>query len=229
MYKFRVAFLTAVLILFWASVSGMDSLPRVLILGDQIYQQVASDLKKELRDKVEIHYPRNEPGFVWNSSSAVVMLDQYLGDEKWDLIHFNCGLGDLIHRMPKINSFRVMPRHAGGIRTTSAKNYKNNLNLLVQKLKATGAKIFWGHTTPIRHSSTNVFEMASEIEYNAIASTIMTRHKVPVNDMYSHVKALINMEKPAGHGADPFSFERKPIHFPLREIIISNLGLKLDQ
>ena len=159
MYKFRVAFLTAVLILFWASLSGMDSLPRVLILGDQIYQQVASDLKKELRDKVEIHYPRNEPGFVWNSSSALVMLDQYLGDEKWDLIHFNCGLGDLIHRMPKINSFRVMPRHAGGIRTTSAKNYKNNLNLLVQKLKATGAKIFWGHTTPIRHSSTNVFEI----------------------------------------------------------------------
>ena len=83
----------AVLFLFKGSLPGMDTLPRVLILGDQIYQQVASDLKKELRDKVEIHYPRNEPGFVWNSSSALVMLDQYLGDEKWDLIHFNCGLG----------------------------------------------------------------------------------------------------------------------------------------
>ena len=38
------------------------SLPRVLILGDQIYQQSASELKKELKGKVEIHYPRLEPG-----------------------------------------------------------------------------------------------------------------------------------------------------------------------
>lgn len=229
MFEFRVASLFTLLFLSWVSLSGMDPLPRVLILGDQVYQQVASDLKKELKDKVEIHYPRHEPGFVWNSSSAVNVMNQYLGDEKWDLIHFNCGLGDLIHRVPKINSFRVMPRHAGGIRTTSAKNYASNLNLLVQKLKATGAKIFWGHTTPIRHSRTNVFEMGSEIEYNIIASEVMKRHKISVNDMYSHVKALINMDKPASHGADPFSFERKPIHFPLREIIISNLGLKLDQ
>ena len=65
-----------------------------------------------------------------SSLDCAVTLSLLKGGRKWDLIHFNCGLGDLIHRMPKINSFRVMPRHAGGIRTTSAKNYKNNLNLL---------------------------------------------------------------------------------------------------
>ncbi|MGB1724892.1 MAG: hypothetical protein ACPHJZ_01120, partial [Limisphaerales bacterium] len=47
------------------------ALPRVLILGDQIYQQPASDLKKEFKEKAEIHFPRLEPGVVWNSATAL--------------------------------------------------------------------------------------------------------------------------------------------------------------
>ena len=47
------------------------SLPRVLILGDQIYQQPATELKKELKGKVELHYPRLEPGEIWNSTTAL--------------------------------------------------------------------------------------------------------------------------------------------------------------
>ena len=32
-----------------------NALPRVLILGDQIYQQPASELRKELKGKAEVH------------------------------------------------------------------------------------------------------------------------------------------------------------------------------
>ena len=52
------------------------SLPRVLILGDQIYQQSASELKKELKGKVDIHCPRLEPGEIWNSTTALELLDR---------------------------------------------------------------------------------------------------------------------------------------------------------
>ncbi|MDG2212866.1 MAG: hypothetical protein P8M70_03495, partial [Verrucomicrobiota bacterium] len=104
-----------------------NALPRVLILGDQIYQQPASALQKELKGKVEIHYPRMEPGVVWNSNTALKLLDRQLGDGRWDLIHFNCGLGDLIHRIAGVKAFRVMPRHAGGIRTTVPQQYEKNL------------------------------------------------------------------------------------------------------
>ena len=48
-------------------------------------------------------------------------------------------------------------------------------------------------------------------------------------DMYSYVKGILNMEKPAGFGADPFHFDRKPIHSPVKEIITKSLGLNLDQ
>ena len=57
-----------------------NELPRMLILGDQIYQQPASDLQKELKGKVEVHYLRMEPGVVWNSKTALELLDRQLGD-----------------------------------------------------------------------------------------------------------------------------------------------------
>ncbi len=203
------------------------ALPRVLILGDQIYQQPASELRKELKGKAEVHCPRMEPGVVWNSVTALQLLEQQLGEGRWDLIHFNCGLGDLIHRVPGVKAFRVMPRHAGGIRTTAPEQYEKNLNALVTRLKTTGAKLVWGSTTPIRHSSTNVFEKGTEISYNAIAAKVMAKHGIPTNDMYTFVKGLIDMNKPAGHGADPFFFDRKPIHPPLREVLRKNLGVTL--
>jgi len=51
----------------------------------------------------------------------------------------------------------------------------------------------------------------------------MKANDVQINDMYSHVRDLIDMEKPAGHGADPFHFDRKPIHQPLVQIIRESL------
>ena len=222
-----------VIAIFFSFVLGVNlaaeekALPRVLILGDQIYQQPASELQKELKGKVEIHYPRMEPGMVWNSNTALELLDRQLGDGRWDLIHFNCGLGDLIHRVPRVKAFRVMPRHAGGIRTTAPEQYERNLHALVIRLKATGAKLVWGSTTPIRHSTTNVFEKGTEIEYNARAAKVMVKNGIPTNDMYTFVKSLIDMNKPAGHGADPFFFDRKPIHSPLLRIIASHLDFPL--
>ena len=201
------------------------TLPRVLILGDQVYQQPATELRKELKGKAEVNFPGIKPGEVWNSTTALELLDRQLGDGRWDLIHFNCGLGDLIHRVPGVKAFRVMPRHAGGIRTTDHRQYEKNLHALVTRLKTTGAKLVWASTTPIRHSSTNVFAKGTEIEYNAIAAKVMAGRGIPTNDMYVFVRSLIDMNKPAGHGADPFFFDRKAIHPPLREILHKYLGV----
>ena len=112
-----------------------------------------------------------KPGEVLYTSTALAHLDTWLGDEKWDLIHFNFGLGDLVYRAPGMKSFRVMSKEVGGVRATSAQQYEKNLVELVGRLKASGAKLIWASTTPIRHSSSNVFQMGSEIEYNSIAAT----------------------------------------------------------
>lgn len=214
------------------------ALPRVLIIGDSVYSQYARGVSTDLKDRAEVvmaAWPSDE---IANSATVLQHLDQLLGDidrngkpvpvdqrPKWDLIHINVGLGDLIHRAPEMKSFRVLPIHAGGVVATSPEQYEANLSKLMDRLKATGAQVIWASTTPIRHSRSNVFEMGSEIKYNAIAAKVMDQHRVQTNDMYTYVKHLINMDKPAGHGADPFNFDKKPIHMPIVRVIEQAFGM----
>lgn len=209
-------------------------LPRVLIIGDSTYSNHTRDLRKVLNGKVEVVYALWNPGEIADTATTIELLDRHLGRidrngkpveqedwPTWDLIHFNCGLGDLIHRAPAMKTFRVMPIHVGGIRNTPADQYAKNLVTLVKALKskAPQARLVWANTTPIRASASDVFEKGSEIAYNEIAANVMRTHSVPTNDMYTFVKYLINMDKPAGFGADPFHFDKKPIHAPIVRVI----------
>ena len=205
--------------------SVVAPIPNVLVLGDSIYSQSTNNAASILRGRVNLKFATMQPGEVRNTHNALENLNDLLGDERWDLIHFNFGLGDLVYRAPNMKTFRVLPKTAGGIRTTSPALYEKNLRALVTRLKATGSKLIWASTTPIRHSSTGVFDMASEIEYNAIAARVMMEHGIPVNDMYSHVLKLIDMEKPAAHGADPFYFDRKPLYPPIVLSVLRQLDL----
>lgn len=203
-----------------------EQLPRVLIIGDRVYQQPANEVKKELKTKVDVVYATLAPDEVRNSETLLQDLDRLLGDGPWDLIHFNVGLGDLVYRAPGMKSFRVLPRQVGGVRCTSVEQYEKNLRQLCDRLLATEARVVWASTTPIRDSSTNVFELGSEITYNKAAKRVMAEKKIPVNDMYQSVRDLIDMDRPASHGADPFFFDRKPIHSPIVKIILTQLDLR---
>ena len=212
-------------VLFVASTSGaalhaQEPLPRVLILGDSVYRQPVVELKKQLKGQVEIVHPAlPDSSPVFNSSTALAHLELLLGEQSWDLVIFNVGLGDLVHRDGKIKTLRVLPFHAGGVPATDAKQYEQNLRELVVKLKATKSKLFWASTTPIRSSPKRVFKVGSEIEYNEIAAKIMREANIEIVDMHAHVKGVIDMDKPAAHGADPFHFDRKPIHEPLAKVV----------
>ena len=215
-------------------------LPRVLIIGDAVYDHnLKVGLTADIKDRAEVVVARYPAGIVLNSSTAIEHLDQLLGRidrnskavaqekwPKWDLILFNVGLGDLIHSVPELKSLRVLPIHAGGMKVTDAKEYAKNLDTLVRQLKASvkGTKLVWASTTPIRASSSNVFEKGSEIAYNEIAAAVIAKHGVPTCDMHSYVKCLINMDKPAGHGADPFHFDKLPIHMPIVRAIETAFG-----
>jgi hypothetical protein len=202
-----------------------DRVPRVLILGDSVYQQPAREVAKALKGKVDVVFPALMPGEVRNTATLLENLNAWLGDGKWDLIHFNGGLGDLVYRAPGMKTFRVMPISSGGIRTTDSNSYEQNLRELVKRLRMTDAKLIWATTTPIRHSASNLFEMGSEVEYNAIAMRVMVDEEVTVNDMYAYVRAQIDMDRPASHGADPFFFDRKPLHPPIMRSILNELNL----
>lgn len=222
-----VRFLVVVLILFTASLGiAADSPRRVLILGDRVYQEPAREIAKVLKGQVEVVFHPLQPGEVRNTTWALANLDVLLGNTQWDLIYFNFGLGDLVYRAPGMKTFRVMPKDVGGVRATSPSQYEKNLDQITERLKATGAVVIWGNTTPIRSTPNGIFELGSELEYNAIAKKVMTNHKIPIHDMHHIVTDLIDMKRPAPHGWDPFFFDRQPLHPPMVRLIASELKLK---
>ena len=235
--------LVGLLVLVSGSLSAQQDplrLPNVLIIGDSVYQQHARGVLTELKSQANVQFA-SWPRFVLpNSANAIEDVDLLLGmkDAKgndvpadkrpdWDLIHFNVGLGDLVYCVPNIKSHRILSFESGGVIRTDAKQYEQNLETLVRlfRQKAPGAKIIWASTTPIRHSRENVFRKGTEIEYNQIAARVMKKHDVPINDMYGYVRSFMDMDKPAGHGVDPFFFDRKPIHEPIHKYIVQELGL----
>ena len=233
--------LAMVLVLASSSALAQDDLPRVLIIGDSIAGMYSRETSSVFKDKAKVEVGYKAPEFLLNSSTIFEELDQFLGridrsgkpvpKEKWptwDLIHVNVGLGDLVHCVPGLKEIRLLPHTIGGEIATTPKEYEQNLNRLMQELKAKApdAKIVWASITPIRASSNEVFKLGTEIEYNAIAERVMSKHRVPINDMYTYVKHLINMDKPAGHGADPFHFDKKPIHMPVVRVIEKAFGIK---
>ena len=119
-----------------------DNRPQVLIIGDSIYNGPSRTIANELKDKVKVSYVKYGS---WDSSTALANFDQLLEGKKWDLIHFNYGLNDIMYKDPSVKK-HIIPMHkdVGGIRVCSEKQYEQNLTELVKRLKATGAKLFLG-------------------------------------------------------------------------------------
>ena len=99
-------------------------------------------------------------------------LDKWLGDGKWDVIHFNFGLHDA----------KQLPE---GIRHADPDVYEKNLREIVKQLKATGAKLIWATTTPVpdggKLSPTRRFDDIAI--YNGIAKKVMEENNVAIDDL----------------------------------------------
>jgi acyl-CoA thioesterase-1 len=76
----------------YAKVDDVAGLPRVLILGDSISIGYQAPLREALKGKANVHRPATNCG---PTTRGVQGIDEWLGDGKWDVIHFNFGLHDL--------------------------------------------------------------------------------------------------------------------------------------
>jgi lysophospholipase L1-like esterase len=148
----------------WDFVADDPKLPRVLLIGDSVSRGYTQAVRKELAGKVNVH---RAPANCGPTASGLKNLDAWLGDpaKKWDAIHFNFG----IHN-----------------RATAPEVYEKELEEIVARLKATGAKLIWATTTPIP-PDTKDGETASAaiVEKNKIAARVMQKHGVVIDDLYA--------------------------------------------
>lgn len=155
----------------FAQVEDVSGLPRVLLLGDSISMGYTLPVREALKGNANVHRPPTNCG---STGNALNHLDSWLGEGKWDVIHFNFGLHDA----------KLPPE---GVRHAPPAVYEKNLRELVKRLQATGATLVWATTTPVPNggviSPTRRF--GSIDEYNAIARKVMGERGVAIDDLHA--------------------------------------------
>ena len=166
----------------FAPVSDLAGLPRVLLIGDSISIGYTLAVRRLLEGQANLHrIPENGGPTI----RGVEKIDAWLGDGRWDVIHFNFGLHDL----------KIMDT---GKHQVPIGEYERNMERIVGRLKKTGAKLIWAPTTPVpegdlrpRRSNDDV------IAYNRAAQRVMAAHGVRSNDLYSFaLPRLAEIQRP---------------------------------
>lgn len=174
-------------------ITDQAGLPRVLLIGDSVSCAYTLAVRAALAGVANVHRPPQ------NCGSTVVglqNLDRWLGDQPWDVIHFNHGLHDLSHEFRPGVHRNAAGEYArpdnGGHHRVLPDDYRTNLRLLVERLraKAPTATLIFATTTPVS-ADLHHYVKDSELEYNRIAHEVMTAMHVQVNDLWAFAKPRI--------------------------------------
>ena len=154
----------------WDYVKDDPALPRLLIIGDSISRGYTLAVRHALAGKVNVH---RAPANCGPTASGLKNLEVWLGKGKWDIITWNFGIHD---------------------RNTDPEVYRKNLEVLLQRLHKTGAKIIWVRTTPAPPSGKNNegFNDAQCDQINHIADEVMKVSNIPEVDLYALMKPKLN-------------------------------------
>ena len=159
-----------------------DNLPKVLLIGDSITGGYCQTVAKALEGEAVVAKSSDNGE---STAVGVKKIDGWLGDTKWDVIHFNWGVWDMYGW-----------QYASDDRSPAM--YAQRLETLVVRMQKTGAKLIWATTTPVppkpeatmlkRWKKEVVISQELESQYREAALQVMKKHDVQVDDLYALMK-----------------------------------------
>ena len=177
----------------WKTVPD-PNLPNVLILGDSISIGYTLQTRKLLEGKANVFRPLNMTGYGPENCGDTIMglrgLDRWLSMQpKWDVIHFNWGLWDLSYRYPHVKGKAGVNNKKLGQIAIPPEEYAANLEKIVQKLQATGAKLIWA-TTSLVPEGEGGRAVGDDARYNAAAAEVMKKYGIATDDIHALTKTF---------------------------------------
>lgn len=183
--------------------SGFD-IPqqKILIIGDSISIGYTPFVRKYFQGKALVTH---NPGNGQHTRTGLDKIEEWIGEEKWDLIQLNWGLWDMAYRHPDSEASGNRDKVKGKI-TFSVDEYAKNLDLLILKIRElTDAKLIFVTTSYVPEEEAGRFSTDPE-KYNGAAKAVMQKHGVAVNDIYEDSKAI---HKSYGRGIDDVHYTAK--------------------
>ena len=129
-------------------IEEVKGLPNVLIIGDSISIGYTLPTRELLKGKVNLHRIPTNGG---PTTKGLAEIEKWLGNKKWDLIHFNWGLHDL--KFMGKDGTNLVPKEKGGVVQVPLADYEKNLEKLVFRMKKSAKQLVWRNTTPIPEGS----------------------------------------------------------------------------
>ncbi|MBC8407067.1 MAG: sulfatase-like hydrolase/transferase [Planctomycetes bacterium] len=154
---------------------------KVLLLGDSISMGYHSTVLAELASDATVIRPR---GNCAGTTNGIAKIDDWLKLDggNFDLIHFNFGLHDL--KAVTVAGGSKTTNNPSDPRQADLETYRRQLEEIVQKLKASGAKLIFATTTPYPGGVRPHRDPKDAARYNAVALQIMAKNQIEVNDLY---------------------------------------------
>jgi len=173
-----IRFLSFIFLVSLATTLVANELPKALLIGDSISIGYTPHVVTALKGKVDV---KHHKGNAQHTGTGLKMLDRWIGETQWDVIHFNWGLWDLCYRHPqsKVQGRRDKER---GTLTTSLEQYEKNLEQLATRLKKTQARLIWAHTTTVPEGEAGR-KVGDDDEYNEAAARVMKKLGITINDL----------------------------------------------
>lgn len=170
-------------------IEEVAGLPRVLLIGDSISMGYTIPVRELLKGKANVLRVMDNAG---ETARGVQKLDAWLGDKKWDVIHFNFGLHDL--KYLDASGKYVGPDQ--GKQVALLPQYEANLRQIVERLKKTNASLIWASTTPVPDGSQGRVK-DDELKYNEAALRVMKEYGIAIDDLHAVVTSgPVDMQLP---------------------------------
>ena len=170
-------------------IQDTPGLPRVLLIGNSISVGYTLAVRERLAGVANVH---RIPANAGDSANGLRRIDEWLGDGRWDVIHFNFGLGDLRHVFAGgavADATGRYPVKGEGAPRVTLEDYEKNLRLFVTRLRATGARLVFATTTPLL-ADYHGYLAEGELLYNETARRVMSELGVQINDLHAAVLPL---------------------------------------
>lgn len=164
-----------------------EKLPNVMLIGDSISIGYTMAVRDLLKGQANVFRPCSADGSkvvnCGDTGAGLEKLDEWLGDKKWAVIHFNWGLHDLKYMASGEGKKPALDK-VNGKQVRSVEDYAKNLDQLVTRLKSKGARLIFATTTIVPDGEPGRVA-GDDVRYNAAALEVMKRHGVPVNDLHA--------------------------------------------
>ncbi len=159
------------------------ALPNVLIIGDSISMGYTVEVRNRLQDQANVYRP---PANCQHTAYGLANIKKWLGDRKWDVIHFNWGIWDThyLHDGKLVRGKDEAKVGPDAIRHTPEK-YVENLKKLLATLESTDAELIWATTTPVM--SRKGKRLDDIPRFNKAAAELMKERGIEINDLHSFV------------------------------------------